>query len=342
MKNKRKIKTGIIGVGYWGPNYARIFNELDNCEFCCCSDLDQNNLDKITRLYPKVQTTKNYKEMIKNSEIEAVVIVTPLDTHYEIAKFCLQNKKNILIEKPFTADSKQGEELLKIAENNRLTLMVGHVYEFNPGIVKLKEIIQSGKLGEVYYINAERLGLGPIRKHANALWDLATHDISIALYLLGCFPEKVTAIGGTYLQKNLEDMVFLSLKFPNGVLYNIFASWIAPEKIRKTTVVGSESMAVFDDVAKSETLKIYERKLDRNLLNSTAKYRDHQSIISIGGVWSPKIEESEPLKNQVRYFFECILNNKKPIANAQNGLAVIEILEAAEKSLKFTKGVKCR
>ena len=339
-----KLKTAVIGVGYWGPNYARIFNELETTELYYCCDLEEKNLEKIKNLYPAVKTTKDYKEVVKDSDTNAVAITTPLNTHYEIAKCCLENKKHVLIEKPFTSSIEEGKELMKIAEKNNLVLMVGHVFEYNPGIRELKRIIMEGKLGNLYYISAERVGLGPIRKHASALWDLATHDISIVLYLLGGLPKEVTAEGASYIQKKVDDIVILSLRFTNGVLCNIRASWIAPEKIRKITVVGSKGMAIFDDVNKSEVLKIYEREIDGSLLNSTPDYIDHQAIINIGDVRIPKIEHSEPLKNQVEHFLECIVENKQPMTDAQDGINVIKVLEAAEKSLKSKskRKVKCR
>lgn len=333
---QKMINIGIIGCGYWGPNYIRIFNELQNSQVEYCCDLDTGNLSKMKRLYPTIKTTNDYKTMIDSPDIDAVIITTSLNTHYEIGKYCLRNGKHTLVEKPFTSSSEEGKELIEIAIENNLILMVGHVYKYNNGIRKLKEIIKE-KLGDIYYINAERLGLGPIRKHANALWDLATHDISIALYLLDAFPEKVTAEGKSYIQEKVEDLVFLSLKFPGGVIYNITASWIAPEKIRKTTVVGSKGMAVFDDVKKSEMLRIYEAEVDKSLLDSTPEYSDHQSIVKMGDIYIPNIKQTEPLKNQSEHFLECISKNKKPLTDAQDGLNVVRVLEAAEKSLKSEK-----
>jgi len=327
------LKISIIGCGYWGPNYVRIFNELEGSKVSYCCDLDKKNLKKIKRLYPTVKTSENYKEVAKDVDTNAIVVATPLNTHYEIAKYCLERKKHVLIEKPFTSNSDQGKELMEIANKNGLILMTGHVYEYNPGIIKLKEIIEK-KLGKIYYITAERLGLGPIRKHANALWDLATHDISIALFLLNALPEEVSVEGESYIQNNVEDLVFVNLKFSKNVIYNIYASWLAPEKIRKITVVGQKGMVVFDDVNKSEMLKIYERNIDKTLLNSTPEYSDHQSIVTIGDIFIPQIEQCEPLKNQAKHFLECISENKKPITDAQVGLNVIRVLEAAEQSLR--------
>lgn len=327
------VSVGVIGCGYWGPNYVRIFNELKGSKVSYCSDLEEENLSKVKHLYPAIKTTKDYKNVARDGNTDSIVVTTPLNTHYKIAKYCLENGKHVLIEKPFTSSTKEGAELKKIAEKNDLVLMVGHVYEYNPGIRKLKEIMASGKLGSIYYLSAERVGLGPIRKYASALWDLATHDISVALYLLGESPRKISAEGESYIQKGVADLVFLTLKFPKGVLCNIHASWIAPEKIRKINVVGSKGMAVFDDVNKSEMLKIYEREIDVSLLNSTPKYTDHQTIVRVGNVYTPKVDQSEPLKNQCEHFLECITNHQKPLTDARDGMNVVRVLEAAEKSL---------
>lgn len=336
------VNIAIIGCGYWGPNYVRIFNELEEGKVKCCCDLEENNLLKVKKLYHNLHMVKDYKKVAEDPDINAAIITTPLKTHYEIAKLFLKNKKHVLVEKPFTADSSQAEELKKIAKKNNVVLMVGHVYEFNPAVQRLREMIQKKELGSVYYCNAERVGLGPIRKHANVLWDLATHDISIALYLLGEYPQKVTAVGEYYLQKDIKDFVFVSLTFPSRFVYNIYVSWIAPEKIRKTTIVGSKCMVVFDDVNKSESLKIYERKFDTDLLGSTPEYSDHQLIVSIGDVRIPKLDQGEPLKIQSRHFLDCIISGKKPMSDAEDGLRVVKVLEAAERSLKSRRTVQCQ
>ncbi|MBL7206044.1 MAG: Gfo/Idh/MocA family oxidoreductase [Candidatus Aenigmarchaeota archaeon] len=327
------INVAVIGCGYWGPNYIRIFNELQESKIVCCCDLHRTNLEKIKSLYPDVKIFEDYKELAENPDVDAMVITTPMDTHYEIAKYCLEKGKHVLIEKPFVSNIEQGKELMKIANENNLVLMVGHVYMYNTGIRKLKEIIKE-KLGDIYYINAERLGLGPIRKHANALWDLATHDISIVLFLLDALPEKIIAEGGSYIQNDVEDLVFVNLKFPNGIICNIHANWIAPEKIRKITIVGSKGMVTFDDVNKNEMIKFFERSIDDSISENLSEYSDYQSIISIGDVHVLKVKQSEPLKNQAEHFLECISQNKNPLTDAKDGLRVIKILETAQESLK--------
>jgi len=338
----RMVNIGIIGCGYWGPNYIRIISELSGCHLLSCCDLDSSNLSKIKKSYSHVHLCNNYKDLAGDSRIDAVIITTPHNTHFDIAKLCLKNGKHVLIEKPFTSNYRQAEKLVNMADNRKLVLMVGHVYRYNPAVIKLKEIIDSGKLGNIYYITAERFGLGPVRKYANALWDLTIHDISTAIYLLGGMPNDVFAIGEYYIQDNIKDLVFLSMRFPSRIIYNAYSTWIAPEKIRKTTIVGSKGMAVLDDVNKQEPLKIYERAINKALLDSTPEYTDHQLVVNIGDTYIPKITQSEPLKNQVEHFLGSISKGKTPLTCGRDGLRVVSILEAAEKSLKTGRHIKCR
>jgi len=336
------INVGIIGCGYWGPNYVRIINDLKEAKVKYCCDLEQKNLINIKKIYQEVKVSTDYKNILRDASLDAIIITTPLNSHYEIVKVCLERGKHVLVEKPFTSSSREAGELIEIAQKNHLVLHVGHVYKYNPGIQKLKMIIKKKELGSLYYLYAQRLGLGPIRKYANVLWDLATHDIFIALYLLDDFPIKVTAVGEHYIQHDIKDLVFVSLHFSSRIICNICATWIAPEKIRKISVVGSRGMAVFDDVNKSEMLKVYERKVNTELLDSNPEYSDHQLVVSIGDVYFPQIEQSEPLKNQAKHFLECISGKKRPLSDAYEGLNVVRILEAAEKSLKSRKTVSLK
>jgi predicted dehydrogenase len=330
----------LVGFGYWGPNYLRVFRELTKCNIRYCCDLDNGKLEGIKKIYPGIEIARDYKVLLRDYKIDAAVIATPLATHYKIAKYFLEHKKHVLVEKPLTSTSKEAEKLISIAKKNKLVFMVGHVYKHNPGITRLRDIIKEGKLGKIYYLKAERMGLGPIRKETSALWDLATHEIYIALYLLGKMPLSVYAHGGSYIRKKIEDFVDLNLIFPGNVSCTIYASWFAPEKIRRITVVGSKGMAIFDDLNKSEMLKIYEREINETLLHSTPKYADHQNIVNIGDVYTPGIKQSEPLRNQAEYFLECIENNMQPINDGRNGLNVVKILETAQESLKTGKN-KC-
>jgi predicted dehydrogenase len=330
----KTIQFGVIGLGYWGPNYVRVINELEETKLKYCCDLEGEKLEKLEKLYNSIQITKNYKDVIQDPEIDAVVIITPPNTHYAIGRDCLEHNKHVLIEKPLATSSKDCKELIKLADEKKRILMVGHVYKYNPGVRKIKDLISNGEIGKIFYCSAMRIGLGPIRKHASALWDLAIHDVTIATYILNSLPDSVNAIGESYIQEGIEDVAFLTFNFPNKIKYNINVSWYSPEKIRETLVVGSKKMVIFDDVNKTESIKIFERKLDKGLLNSTPQYSDHQLIIKEGDIYIPRVDQSEPLKNQVKHFLSCIKNNEQPLSDGNDGLNIVRILEAAESSLK--------
>lgn len=330
----KPLNMAIVGLGYWGPNYARIIHKLAEGNLLWCADLNEENLKKIKERYPNIKTTTNYGEIVADPELDAVLVITPVSSHYEITKCFLEKGKHVLVEKPFTETVEQAEDLTRLAKSKNLILMVGHVYLFNPAVSKLKELIETDQLGDVYYIKAERVGLGPIRKQASALWDLATHDVSVALYLIGIEPIGVSAQGGAYLQNGVEDFVNLILRFPQKIFASTFASWYAPEKTRKTIVVGSKGMVVFDDVNKKETLKLYRRGIDTNLLNVTPEYHDHQNIVLMGKTETVLVENTEPLKNQVLHFIDCVVNKKQPLTDGRNGQRVVKVLRAAENILR--------
>lgn len=329
----KPLNIAIVGLGYWGPNYARIISELPEGKLLWCADLNEDNLKKIKERYPGVKTTTEFGKIIDDPSVDAVLVVTPVQSHYEIARRFLENGKHVLVEKPFTKTVEQAEALINHANAKNLTLMIGHVYLFNPAVRKLKELIVAGQLGDVYYLKADRVGLGPIRKQASALWDLATHDVSIALHLIETEPEGVSAQGGAYLQDGVEDFVNLTLRFPNKVFASIFASWYAPEKVRKMIVVGSKGMAVLDDVNKKAMLKLYRRKVDTSLLDVTPEYQDHQNIVWIGNTETVAVENTEPLKDQVRHFIDCVVNKKTPLTDGWSGQRVVKVLRCAEDIL---------
>jgi len=324
---------GIIGCGYWGPNYVRALSDLKmHIEYC--GDLSQKNLENIANLNQNIKVTTNSDEIIKSNKVDAIIITTPPNTHYELAKKCLEHGKHVLIEKPFVTTHTEGEELVRLAEKMNKKLMVGELYKFNPGVMKTKELINAGELGRIFYAYSERTGLGPIRKYANALWDLAVHDISIATFILGSLPLSISAKAEPYIHENVEDLVFLTMTFPGNVLYSIHASWLAPIKTRKLTVVGSKKMIVFDDVNKDESVKVFERRIELQSLNTTPLYSDHQLVVRMGDVSIPQIEHSEPLKNQLQHFIDCIVNDKVPLTSGKSSLTSIRIMEAADESIR--------
>jgi len=327
------ITIGIVGLGYWGPNYARAFDSLSESEVRYCCDTNNEVLQNMKISNRFIKITSNYQDMLSDPEVNAVVIATPASTHYQIAKECLERGKDTLVEKPFTLSSKEAEELVALARKKERVLMVAHTFEYNPAVHKLRGYISNGDLGDIYYLHFSRTGLGPIRKDTNAMWDLAPHDISMLLYLTGEMPLDVSARGRSYLQKGIEDVVFLTPTIPNNILASIHVSWLDPYKLRKLTVVGSEKMAVFDDVDKTETLRILDKGVQRFGERSYADYGEFQLSVRDGNILIPKIEMTEPLKNQCLHFLECIEERKEPLTNGEEGLKVVKILEAAQESL---------
>ncbi len=328
---EKRIGMAIIGCGYWGPNYVRIFNELDDSNLLYIADIDRGKLTKLIK-NSSVKATKDYKEILKDPGVDAVVVSTPSSTHYEIAKNCLLGGKHVLVEKPMTLTSKDAEDLIKIADAEKKVLMVGHTFMFNPAVQKLKEYIKDGTLGDICYLSFVRTGLGPVRSDVNAMWDLATHDVSILNFILEKNPNKVSATGECYIQAGIEDVVFLNLKFQSKIIANVHASWLNPHKIRQVTVVGNKKMAVLDDVSSTEKIKLFDKGVLKE--QNYSNYGEFQLILRSGDILIPDVKMSEPLKNQCMHFIECVKKNKKPISDGNNGLGVVRVLEAAQKSLK--------
>lgn len=327
------IHVGVVGLGYWGPNYARIFNELPQSKISYCCDIDDTKLEQIKCTNPLIEISNDYKDLLSSSDVDAIVVSTPASTHYKIVKESLESEKDVLVEKPIALNLKNAEELMNIATKKKRILMVGHTFVYNPVVHKLKEYIYNGDLGDIYYLHFSRTGLGPIRKDVNVMWDLAPHDISMLLYLLEDMPIEVSAEGQSYLQEGVEDVVFMTLRYPKNTMASIHVSWLDPYKVRRVTVVGSKRMAVFNDVNKLETLKIFDKGIDRYGEKSYADYGEFQLSIRDGDVHIPKIEISEPLKNQCKHFLECVRERKEPLTGGEEGLKIVRILEAAQESL---------
>lgn len=325
------IKLAIVGLGYWGPNLMRNFDGLKDCEVLFCCDLDQTNLDSTKEQYPYIQTTKDFNTLVENPELDAIVIATSAETHCDLAKKALLHDKHVFVEKPLTLDLNDADELVQLTEQKKCKLMVGHLMEYHPAIGKLKKIIESGELGEIYYLYSQRVNLGKIRQNENALWSFAPHDLSIIMYLLDMEPESVSVNGQCYLQKNIEDVVFVNLQFPNKIMANIQLSWLDPHKIRKTTIVGSEKMAVFDDMAGTEMLKIYNKGVDNN---KKARSFGEAFSLRFGDINIPYIKITEPLRLECQHFLDCIQNDKTPRSDGRDGMRVVKVLRAAQQSLE--------
>lgn len=328
------VKIGLIGYGYWGPNLARVIYESSDSELVYCADLLDKSLKDIKLKYPEVKTTKNYQDILNDSSVNAVFVVTPTKTHFKIAKDCLLAKKHVFVEKPLAYSSYECRQLINIAKEKNVKLMVGHVFLFNSSVIYIKNLLLKRVLGKIRHLHFQRRSLGPIRKDINVLWDLAPHDFSMLLYFINEKPLSIMASGECFLQKDIEDIVNVSIKFENNIFANFILSWIDPIKIRDITIVGTKKMILFDDVQISEKVKIFDKNV--NVIKNTrgVTFAEFQIALHSGGTRIPGIVNKEPLKEEISHFISCINENKNPITNGQNGLEVVRLLEAAQASLR--------
>ncbi len=327
----KTIRVGVIGYGYWGPNLARNFFDLPSVELVAIADAKDDRLFRARSLYPDVRITQDYTDFF-SLQLDAVVVAVPPVLHYPIAKKCLEQGLHVLVEKPMTQSSHHAEELIQLAESKNLVLMVGHTFTYNSAVVALKKYIESGELGEIYYIDTARLNLGLFQRDSNVLWDLAPHDISILLYLLDQKPISVTAQGIPCVFENMFDVAYMNLIFPNQIPAYIHVSWLDPCKVRRITVVGSKKMIVFNDLENEQKLKIYDKGVDAP--EYTDSYGEFHCNYRSGDIIIPNIRVVEPLRQECQHFVDSILNSTQPYSNGQSGLNVVKILEAAEYSLK--------
>lgn len=325
------IKIGVIGYGYWGPNLVRNFNSLPNAELVAVADYSEDQLDRVRESHPDVITVNDYREFFEMG-IDAVAIATPPATHYDIALDCLQNGVSTLIEKPMTLDSATSKHLIQVAEENNLTLMVGHTFEYNTAIRMVKDMIDSGEIGELLYIDAVRVNMGIFQTKANAMWDLAPHDISVLLYLIGEEPEAIAVQGVDSITNGLVDLAYMSLRFPSGIHGHIQVSWLSPRKIRQITVVGTEKMVVIDDVEPVEKIKVYDKNV-KSVAPYTETLQDFHWSYQHGDVRIPNIKHQEPLRLETQEFVDSVLSGRKPLTDGENGLRVVKVLEAGDISL---------
>jgi predicted dehydrogenase len=326
-------RIGVIGCGHWGPNHIRVFSQLRESRVLACADLDQKRLDALRETHPQVEPYKDYRAMLRSAELDAVVVAAPTRTHHSIVKDALEAGKHVLCEKPLCVATVEGEELVALAAGKGLILMTGHVFLFNPGIVKLKELIRFHDTGRLYYMRALRTNLGPIRQDVNSVFDLATHDISIFNFILDALPESVSAVGGTYLQEHLEDVAFISLRYPNGVLGNIQVSWLDPKKLREIVVVGDKKMLVWDELSSPGPIHIYDKGVMREPYYDD--YGQFHLLAREGDITIPKVRLEEPLKVQNRFFLQCIREKSIKMSDGPFSLGIVRTLEAIERSLKL-------
>jgi predicted dehydrogenase len=328
------IKLGLIGCGDWGKNLLRNFANLPGCELFSCCDENPKQIEKLCPNYPEVKFTRNHKEIIENPHLDAVVISTPPASHFELSKAAILAGKDVFVEKPLVLEVAQGEELVRLAEEKKRILMVGHIMEYHSATLKLKEYIKNGELGKIYYVYSTRLNLGKVRDIENALWSFAPHDISMILFLLEKDPISVTATGECYLQKDkgIEDVAFLNMQFEDGIMAHVHVSWLDPHKERRLTVVGEKKMAVFDDSKSAEKIVIYDKGV--NIKTDYSTYGEYLSL-RFGDILIPQIESTEPLKVECQHFIDCVQTRKPSRSDGRDGLRVLRVLDAAQRSLKM-------
>lgn len=329
----REIGVGVIGCGHWGVNHVRVLDGLPGCRLLAIAD---QNEDRLNTMFIKHRDLAKYgdcEDLIRRKDIDAVVVATPATSHEPIVRLALESGKNVLCEKPLCVDTEEAGRLHKLAEERNRILMVGHIFLFNPGIIKLKELIDNGELGHIRYLAAVRTNLGPIRSDVNAAFDLAAHDVSIFNWLLNAEPEWVSASGGSFLQKNIEDVVFITLKYPSGVLANIRASWLDPKKVREITCVGSTAMATWNDLELNHPISIFDKGADTD--PEVSSYGEFLRIsMWEGDIRQPKISFDEPLKVQNRAFLEAISNGRRDVpSDGEFGAGVVRALNCIDHSL---------
>jgi predicted dehydrogenase len=326
------LSVGVVGCGYWGPNLVRNLRKVDNCSVKAICDLSVARLKQVQSLYPEVEAMTDYKQFLNGIGLEAVIVATPVNQHYSLAKAALLAGKHTFIEKPMASSSAECEELIEIAKRNGLILMVGHTFLYSSPIQKIKEIVDSGDLGEIRYINCRRLNLGLFQKDINVAWDLAPHDISIILHILGEFPSTVNCQGNAHVTAGVEDVTNISLGFRNKRFATIQSSWLEPRKVREMTIVGTRRMIVYDDLQTNEKLRIYDVRVERPPHYNT--FAEFQYSYHYGDSYIPHLKQEEPLRTLSQHFVDCIKNSSKPVTGGEEGLELVRILEAASESLR--------
>ncbi|MCX7763013.1 MAG: Gfo/Idh/MocA family oxidoreductase, partial [Candidatus Kryptonium sp.] len=324
------MKVAVLGLGYWGPNIVRNFLSTPGVDKVFACDLDEKRLKVVKSKFPSVELTNDPEFILSSPEIDAVAIATPVSTHYPLAKKALEHGKHVLVEKPMTSSVKEAEELIEISERKNLTLMVDHTFIFTGAVRKIKELIQSGEIGDIYYFDSVRVNLGLFQHDVNVIWDLATHDVSIMNYLIDSKPISVASFGAAHYN-GIEDIAYIIVNFENGIIAHFHVNWLAPVKVRKILIGGTKKMIVYDDTEPSEKVKVY----DKGVI-ATTQEGIHKMLISYrtGDMYAPKVDDTEALSLVCKNFIESIETGEKPITDGISGLKVVKILEAAEKSIK--------
>jgi predicted dehydrogenase len=328
------IKVGLIGLGYWGPNLARVLQQTAECEFTCCCDLDSRRMQRTVRQYPQLSTYYTVDDLL-NADVDAVLIATPISTHYELARQALASGKHVFVEKPLADSSSRATELVALAKRANRILMTGHTFIYSPAVVKVRELIEAGALGAIHYISFSRVNLGLYQKDVDVVWDLAVHDISILLYWLDDFPVEASCFGRSCIQQSKYDVAFLWFKFPSGVVASCEVSWLSPQKMRRTCIVGSERMVVYDDTEPSEKIKVYDSGV---VVHTPSTFGEFQLTYRMGDVVSPNLDNREPLANEIEHFVKCIQTGSAPRTDGQFGVDVVKAIEMANDARWLATG----
>ncbi len=325
----RPISVGVIGYGYWGPNIVRNFCTIDNTEVKLVCDSNPNALKRAKRSYPHLQVTADFDEIISSPHIDAIAVITPVSTHFDLVRKALQEGKHVFVEKPFTATVAQAEELIELAEKKRLKIMVDHTFIFTGAVRKMKQLVDEGALGELYYYDSMRVNLGQFQRDVNVIWDLAPHDFSIMDYLIQDKPEALSAWGKSHVN-GLEDTAYVTAYFSNNMIAHFNVNWLSPVKLRMTLVGGEKRMLVWNDLEADEKIKVYDKGI--NTRTTEGRYRMLVSYRS-GDAWVPRVDQAEALKVEAEYFAECIMEDETPINDGHAGLRVVKMLAACNESL---------
>jgi predicted dehydrogenase len=325
------IRIGVIGYGYWGPNLVRNFAEVKGARVGFVTDLRRERLDLAQARYPYITTSTDHRELIQDPRVDAVVIATTVNTHFELAMAALEAGKHVLVEKPITSTSEQALRLIEAAERRRLVLMVDHTFVYTPAVMKMRELAASGELGDIYYYDSVRINLGLFQHDVNVLWDLAVHDLSIMDYVLGKMPVAVSATGLSHVAGKPENIAYMTMFFDGNLIGHVHANWLAPVKVRRTLVGGSRKMVVFDDLEASEKIKVYDRGISLN----PSPENVYQMLVGYrtGDMWAPQLAVREALLTEATHFVECVEQRKTPVTDGHAGLRVVRLLEAATRSM---------
>jgi predicted dehydrogenase len=330
------VGIAVIGYGYWGPNLARNFAETEGAAMMMLCDSDPRRLALAQKRFPALACATDFDEALRNPDVTAVAIATPVHTHYELAKRAIKAGKHVLVEKPLTARVEHAEELVTLAEKNGVVLMVDHVFVYSPPVMKMKELVTQGRLGKLFFIDSVRINLGLFQHDVNVVWDLAPHDLSIVDFLVGRAPVSLSAYGGTHADHEIEDVAYLNLDYGDGLIANFHVNWLSPVKVRQMIIGGSERSLIYNDLDVDEKIKVFDRGIE---VGADLEQR-HKTLVSYrsGDVWSPNLATREPLARMTEHFVTCVKTGQQPVSDGKSGLRIVKILDAAQRSIKSQNG----